>query len=412
VSVGAGNLSPSSTRRSERLEETLGGRALETPLGETWIIEARYPVGEVYGLGRLDITTSLSSLARWSGDPSLAYTPRSAIAFLDTETTGLAGGTGTYTFLIGAGRFEGDEFYLAQFFLRDPLQEPAQLAALDAFLSPCEAVVTFNGKTFDAPLLTARYIIHSWQSPLASLTHIDLLHLSRRLWRLRLPSRTLLNLEAQILGAVRTQEDIPGWMIPQMYFDYLRSGDARPLRSVMYHNAMDVLSLVALLDHVAALLNDPLTLGQQYSADLIALGRLFEDLQDLETAAKLYINSLEHEDVAAHRLPELVLIDAIQRLALIYKRKGDWSAAIPLWEQAARRRHLEAHIELAKLYEHQFKDYALAIQWTEAALNLVNTSESIDPGETLSLTLFEQRRWLNDLKHRLDRLHQKLTHNL
>src|SRR4030067_1036414 len=141
--------------------------------------------------------------------------------------------------------------------MRDPFEEPAMLLALEEFLAPCKTLVTFNGKSFDAPLLTTRYTLQGWPSPMGRMAHIDLLHLARRLWRDRLPSRTLSNLEVQILGAQRSEEEIPGWMIPQMYFDFLRDGDARPMKRVFYHNEMDVLSMAALLNLVVNLLENP-----------------------------------------------------------------------------------------------------------------------------------------------------------
>jgi len=156
------------------------------------------------------------------GRPIAVLPPfKEEIRTVDTETTGLAGGSGTYTFMVGIGRFEGDEFRLAQFFLRDPSEEAAQLAAIEKFLAPCQAVVSFNGKSFDLPLLNSRYLINGCPPPLAGAAHIDLLHLSRRLWRARLPSRTLGNLEAKILGLTRAQQDVPGWMIPDLFLDRL-----------------------------------------------------------------------------------------------------------------------------------------------------------------------------------------------
>ena len=447
VKIGAGELpSPppqkESLRDSYSIEKILNGSYWQTHQGEVFTVEARYPEGQAYGRAALAITASLQVLGEWAGDPRLQDLPPQAFAFLDTETTGLAGGTGTYAFLIGVGRFESSretsssEFHLAQFFLRDPVEEPAQLAAFEEFLAPCQAVVTFNGKAFDVALLSTRFMTHGWQTPFVELAHVDLLHLARRLWRERLPSRTLSNLEAQIMGALRSEEDIPGWMIPGIYFDYLRDGDARPLQKVFYHNAMDVLSLAALLDHTAKLLTDPLHLGSQYSVDLISMARLFEDLGDIDTAANLYLHGLEHEDARTERLPRAVLLQALQRLALIYKRKADWPAAIQLWKQAAHYHHLHAHLELAKCYEHSFKDYPEAIYWTQSAIELIQTvsglefstpiddhlSESTDgsfilvdhlPSNNadveLLLTPFERRQWLENFHHRLSRLQRKLS---
>ena len=406
VKVGAQDLKPAPPVRSNSLEKILDGHSLETPLGETFVVEQRYPLGHAHGNAALQITASLERLADWSGDARLRLIPPHGLAFLDTETTGLAGGTGTYAFVIGVARIIDDELHIRQFFMRDPLEEPAQLIAFEAFLAPCQAIVTFNGKAFDAPLLATRFISHGLRAPFLDLVHVDLLHLARRLWRDRLPSRTLGNLEVQILGALRSAQDIPGWMIPSIYFNYLHTGDTSQLKDILYHNRMDVLSLVALLDHVGWLLADPLQYGSQFGIDLIALGKLFEDLGHLDTATQLYVHGLEHEDARNDLLPPEALLQALQRLAAIHKRQANLEAAIQLWEQAARHAHIEAHIELAKTYEHQLKDYPLAIYWTETAISLIQTSPTLN-GQNPYLNAYQKRQWLVELQHRLERLQRK-----
>lgn len=392
VKVGAQDLPPPKPENPNTIEKVLGGHPLETPFGETFVVEEFYPAEHRHGLRSLLASVSLDGLAFWAEDERIRdFTPHS-FTFLDTETTGLSGGTGTYAFLIGVARFEGAQFHLAQFFMRDPVEETAQLAALEAFLAPSSALVTFNGKAFDMPLLRTRFLAHGLNDPFKDFSHVDLLHLSRRLWRDRLPSRTLGNLEVQILGTTRSGEDIPGWMIPQMYFDYLRSGDATPMKNVFYHNAMDVISLAALLHHTSALLADPLHEQIDHAEDIFALGKLFEDLGDMDTAARLYLRGLELE------LPETNLIQAILRLAMIYKRQEDWQAAIQLWEQAAMRRELDAFIELAKAYEHRLRDIQSAIHWTSTALAIIDES---------GFALHEKRYWKFELEHRLERLQRK-----
>lgn len=239
------------------------------------------------------------------------------------------------------------------------------------------------------------------------MSHIDLLHLARRLWRNRLPNRSLGNIEVEILDASRSEEDVPGWMIPSMFFDYLKTGDAQPLRGVFYHNAIDVISLAALLNHIAGLLADPVQTSSTYGADIISLARLFEDMRDLDTATRLYIHGLNHEDVQQERLPHGLLLDSILRLAHIYKHQGDYPSAIALWEQAARRQHLPGNLELAKIYEHQYKDYAAAIFWAEAALEAceMQLDENNKPQNYLITAQYNQ--WKAEFLHRLERLQRK-----
>ncbi len=393
VRIGARDLPPPRPRKPYPIERVVPGCFQETPHGEVYVVEKRYPLEHRHGCAALQVTAPLGIIAEWAREPRLADAKLDTFAFLDTETTGLAGGTGTYAFLVGVGRYDGQEFHLAQFFMRDPIEEPALLAALTEFLQPCQALVTFNGKGFDVPLLNARYITNGEQSPLVSLAHLDLLPLARRLWRARLPSRALGYLEEHILGLIRAQEDVPGWMIPGLYFGYLRSGDARAMKSVFYHNAIDVLSLAALLSHIAGLLDDPLGGAVVHGLDLVSMGKLHENLGHLEKAAQLYERGL------ARDLPDEMYWKTARWQSFIQKRRGDLSAAIALWREAARNGQIYAHVELAKFYEHKQRDYGEAAQWTQAALALVNAPD---------FPRHECSRWLADLEHRLARLHRKL----
>lgn len=401
VKVGTSHLPPVAPRLADSLDQALSGHPHHTPLGETYVVENRYPAGHPHGRGSLEISAPLDTLAIWAGSDQLKELPPQAFAFIDTETTGLSGGTGTYAFLIGAGRFEGDEFHLIQFFMRDPVEEPAQLIALEEFLAPCQVLVSYNGKAFDVPLLASRYISHGWHIPFREYAHIDLLHLARRLWRNRLPSRTLGNIEAQILGTQRTEEDVPGWMIPQIYFNYLHSNDPQPLRSVFYHNAMDVISLAALLNHSAALLANPLTNGAQFGVDLLSLAQLFEDLGDLDAATSLYVHGLQHLDAREERIPREIFLRSLDRLALIHKRSANPGKAIELWLEAAHHQHVLAFIELAKHYEHNSRDYAQALLWTESAIDLIQNQPVPDQAQYHLL--------LTELRHRQQRLLGKLN---
>ncbi|MBI1881583.1 MAG: ribonuclease H-like domain-containing protein [Chloroflexi bacterium] len=387
---------PQARHDAYTIEQVLPGRFQPTPDGDSYVVETLYTPEYRHGRFGLWATASLRTMAEWAGEPHLAGCESPGLVFLDTETSGLAGGTGTYAFLIGVGRFHGDHFHLAQFFMRDPAEEPAQLAALTGFLQPCDALVTFNGKSFDVPLLNTRYTVHGRATPLASPGQLDLLHLARRLWRDRLPSRALGQLEIHILGAHRPHEDVPGWLIPSLYFDYLRSGDARPLKGVFYHNAMDVLAMAALLTHMAQLLADPLDTAIEHGLDVVALGKLFEDLGRLEAAIQLYERGL-----AYNNLPEDSYWDTQRRLSLAQRRRGDLAAALDTWRLAAEGRQIYAHVELAKYYEHQARDYSEAARWTQAALDLVNTPD---------FPRYERRQWLADLQHRLARLQRKLGH--
>jgi uncharacterized protein YprB with RNaseH-like and TPR domain len=392
VKIGVKDLPPPQPSKSHPVEEIVAGRFIETGNGRTYLIEQDFPSDYIHGQIGLRISTSPKTIADWAGDVRIASQNPENLVFLDTETSGLAGGTGTFAFLVGVGRYTPEGFHLAQFFMRDPLEEPALLLAVEDFLAPCQTVISFNGKAFDVPLLDTRYTMQGWKSPFKNLSQVDLLHLARRLWRDRLPSRTLANLEVQILHAARTDEEIPGWMIPQIYFDYLRDGDARPLQRVFYHNSMDVVSLAALLNHTSSLLEDPFSQPTNEYIDLAAVGRLLEDLGHTERATELYETCLKAE------LPEDVYNDTLLRLSLLHKHNNNYPAAVPLWEQAASRKRIYAYEELAKYYEHHTEDLEMALRWTREALEYL---------DSMNLPSLEKMQWKPEFLHRLQRLLRK-----
>jgi uncharacterized protein YprB with RNaseH-like and TPR domain len=395
VKVGVSDLLPPQPKpkMGVPIEEVVDGRWIATRRGEAFVFEQTFSADYSHGIAPLHSPAPLLLIAAWAKDSRIHDLPLNAFAFLDTETSGLAGGTGTYAFLVGVGRCEaGGTFRLLQFFMRDPSEEPALLEALADFLAPCQALVTFNGKAFDAPLLAARYTLHSIPYPLSSTSHLDLLPLARRLWRDRLPSRALKYLEENVLAAPRTVEEVPGYEIPYLYFDYLRTTDATPLKGVFYHNAMDVVAMAALLSHIAHMLADPLHESIQHGLDRIALAKLFEDLGKWDEAARLYERGLEQE------LPEADFWQAVKRLSILQRRRGDLSEAVRLWEQAAKNGHIYAHVELAKHYEHRVRDYVTAHQWTQKAMELARDS---------SLPVYMQKHWLEELGHRRERLEKR-----
>ncbi len=391
----ASDLAPAPDKKAAgntSIESVVDGRFIQTRGGETFLSEQVYGPDYRHGMTPIMVNAPLTMLSAWAQEPRFATLPLEAYAFLDTETSGLAGGTGTYAFLVGAARFVESEFRLAQFFMRDPSEEPALLEGLVDFLAPCSALVTFNGKAFDAPLLATRYTLHSIPIPFKDYAHLDLLPLSRRLWRDWLPSRALKYLEENVLMAPRTTEEVPGYEIPYLYFDYLRTGDASPLKGVFYHNAMDVVAMAALLSHIASILQDPFSELVEHGLDVIAIAKLLEDLGRWEMAARLFERGLEMD------LPEEDFWQAVRRLSHLQKRRGDLETAVRLWEQAAGQGHVYAHVELAKYHEHHVRDYAAALVWTESAITLISEQD---------LPRYEYNHWMEELIHRRERLHGK-----
>jgi uncharacterized protein YprB with RNaseH-like and TPR domain len=374
------------------IDSVVAGAFSPTPRGDVFIAEQILPQDHLYGNSSLLSLLPRAVISQWANDSKISSLPISRFAFLDTETSGLSGGTGTYAFLVGVARFIEDQFVLKQFFLRDPAEEPALLEGLANFLAPCEALVTFNGKAFDAPLLKTRYTLHDTPCPFADFAHLDLLPLARRLWRDRLESRALKYLEEHVLGLTRSSEEVPGYEIPWLYFDYLRTGDARPLAGVFYHNAMDVVAMAALLTHMNEMIENPFEGRVEHGLDFIALGKLFEDLGHRDDAAQLYERGLELG------LDESDFGVAVKRLSILQKKRGDYGEAIRLWKEAAQKGHIYAHIELAKYYEHKERDVKSARKWTISAYK---------EAERADLPAFMRKHWLDEISHRQARLERK-----
>jgi uncharacterized protein YprB with RNaseH-like and TPR domain len=396
VQLGAGQVKPPATQRTSpySIENIVKGSEYPTALGRTYMTLDRFPLDYQHGRMRVCADCDLDVLAAWSQASRVLRAGGQNLVFLDTETTGLAGGTGTYAFLVGIGYRTQDSFELVQFFMRDPAEETALLAALNQWLARFEVVVTFNGKSFDVPLLNNRYGLNGLSSPFPGYEHVDVLQIARKLWRDRLSSRALPDLEKEIVRYQRTNDEVPSWMIPQLYFDYLRSGDARPLAGVFYHNAIDILSLAALFSHVAGLLTDPIHQEMVYGLDLAAIARLYEEMGWIEKAAVLYARSLELGD-----LPEPFFFKTIERYAHMNRRQNDWTQAVALWRTGAEHGMVTACIELAKFYEHHERDYLEAYDWAKKALENFEKMDFFDyPSKTLE----------RDLHRRIGRLAEKI----
>lgn len=375
------------------IENVVKGEDLPTMHGLAFITQEQYTSDYRHGEIPLCLDREMDILAAWSNCPRIMNGGNNVV-FLDTETSGLAGGTGTYVFLVGIGYRTATGFELVQFFMRDPGQEAALLAGLYSWLTRFDTVVTFNGKTFDVPLLNTRYTLNGMASPFVEYQHVDVLHIARKLWRDRLPSRALGELEKEIVRFRRTTDDIPGWMIPELYFDYLRNGDARPLAGVFYHNAVDILSLACLYGHVAGMLKDPLREAAQHGLDLAAIARLYEEMGKIEQAAELYERSLEQG------LPEDFYLKTMERFAQMRRRQGEWEKAAQLWRKAAEHGECSACIELAKYYEHRERNYTEALQWAQRAYDSLGYSNRY---------LYTLRAQQIEIQKRIDRLRQRVN---
>jgi len=391
MGVQIGVQKPLETSRQARkpIETVVPGREYQTNFGSLFSLGHSYPQNYLHGRQPVLPQHPIYGLARWSRVPELEQKNLDQFIFLDTETTGLSGGTGTMAFMVGVARFRGESLAMEQFFLRSPAEEAALLAGLEEFCDGMAAVVTYNGKSFDIPILNTRYILQGFTSPFEDLPHLDLLHLTRRIWRARLEQCNLGNIEQQILQLQRDGDEVPGYLVPEYYAQYLRDGNAEPLRGIFYHNEQDVLSLAALFALFTDMLEAPTAWETPSSQDLTSLGRLLEHMGEVDGAVNLYQRGAQAAESARTKLEPLLA------QAKLHKRHGEYSRALPLWELAAADGSLEALEELAKYHEHSTRQLEKALAYTNQALRLLETNPDLDV-------------FVRDFLHRQKRLAAKL----
>jgi uncharacterized protein YprB with RNaseH-like and TPR domain len=316
--------------------------------------------------------------------------------FLDTETTGLAGGTGTYAFLVGVAWWEEDGYVVEQYFMRDHSEEPSLLLQLLDRLAQRRVLVTFNGKSFDWPLLRTRYQMTRAGMIPETLSHLDLLHPARQLWRLRLESVSLTELERHVLQLDRGN-DIPSETIPQRYFDFLRGASAESIAEVFRHNQMDLCGLASLAVHIGRILADP-EKSDICSEELFGISRLLQKRGDKNLAGRIYQRALEG------RLPRAAEQIAQRELALIAKRRGDFALSNALWEKLLgdTNEGLRAYEQMTIYYEHRARLPRKAALLTREALSRLH--EAYNSGR-ISSQLYLQ--WHAKFRRRLARLTAK-----
>jgi uncharacterized protein YprB with RNaseH-like and TPR domain len=397
VVQGVRELASLPSRRRVAIEDLVPGRFETTSRGQCFVAEKSYPLDHAHGDLSLSSFLDLSAetVAHIGRDGALAAIDLHRTCFLDTETTGLSGGTGTMAFVVGLGYYEADGFAVRQFFLRDPGDEPAMVESLAEFLPRFEALVSFNGRGFDVPILETRFILARIPPPTARLPHLDLLAPARRLWRYHLDSCALGALEQGVLGVQREQDDVPGGVIPYLYRDYLRTGDAREMQRVLYHNVVDVLSLVTLGARICHIYAGARARSSLSGAELYALGRWYASEERSDEAERVYRSSL-----AAGLAPDL-RARVLRDLGTLLKRAGRRADSFVFWQQLALERtdDVLAHVELAKVLEWHLEHLSLAAGWTRAALARV---EQWPPGARREATLA-------GLRHRLARLERKMS---
>ena len=395
----------------DTLVQLLGAGVVRNHFGEHLAIRNWYSTPEF----AVPSAISLELLARAHDEPPSRKT-RATLAdssrwlFLDTETTGLAGGTGTYAFLVGLGWWDAGGLEVEQFLMRDFTEEYSLLLELAARITERPVLVTFNGKSFDWPLLENRFAMtRSIEAPKLA-AHLDLLHPARALWKLRLGSVRLMELERRVLDSARLgwdrTEDVDSALIPEHYFNYLRGGPVAPLAGVVRHNQMDLRGLAALFGEINRMLSESADrLEEHEGLDLFGLSRFLERRGDSTRAQIACAQAL------AIGLPGDVRVRAQKELALMAKRRGEHQRAATIWEEMVRDPQDEGHAceQLAIYYEHRVKDLQRAIEYAKLGLAKVKRQRTASLRNAHDPDLAARfARWEKHFIERLARLERKV----
>lgn len=311
--------------------------------------------------------------------------------FFDTETTGLAGGTGTYAFMVGIGFLAGSRFLVIQLFMPGFADEPALLETLSKIAGEHTHLVSFNGKMFDQPLLATRFTLSRIDDPLKGKPHIDLLHLSRPVWKRRLDSCSLKSLEVNVLGHER-DGDIDGALIPEVYFNWLRTGDPTQIAEVFEHNRQDVASMVHLLEVLGSIYENPESPRFEHPSEMLGLAKYFDAKGQQSLAQSMLLKALDSEDTELRD-------EALSHLGRMHKKTGHFIEAVECFSKISSNTQysVKALCELAKHYEHRAKDIDKALELTNRAME-ISRNQYVLTGKDQDMS---------DLRKRADRLVSK-----
>ena len=336
----------------------LPGTLSTTAAGQHWEVEQRY--GQHGNVDTAHLFRLPPHLLKAISRGTIAHVPPERWAFLDTETTGLMGGSGTVAFLVGVGRLTAEGVVVRQFLMRDFGEEPSQLTALADHLAGFEVLVTYNGKSFDAPLLETRYRMCRMQPALARLEHVDLLHGSRRLWKLRFESCQLVQLEQRVLGYTR-EGDVPGGMIPQLYYDFIKKQRPSLIEPILEHNRLDIVSLACLTAIVPRAFHDPHEIEFASGHEMIGLGRWLVAAERFDEGLGLMRRGVDHS------ISDELMFKTLWEIAVTEKKLGRGPGGFANLAESKNPYRALALEELAIHYEHREKNLERALEFAQAA---------------------------------------------
>jgi uncharacterized protein YprB with RNaseH-like and TPR domain len=403
----------------DRVADVLGGQTVTNRFGRALIVDRRYESDRFHGARRVGDCAFDDGEGLRLLDPGLPPGDGGTrTLFVDLETTGLSGGAGTVAFLVGCGWFDLGAFQVRQFVLASYASERALLAAVADCFDATDLLVTYNGKTFDVPVMETRWLFHRMPLPLESVRHFDMLHPARRLWRSRVDGRDdeggpstslgagcrLATLERVLCGVTRVG-DVPGLEIPGRYFQFLRTGDARPLEPVMEHNRLDLISLAAVTAHAVQLVEEG-GASCRDAAEAIALGKVYERAGRCDRAIACYERAAT--DTSAH---VDVVAEAWYRLGIRLRRDRRFADAADCW-----RRILELKQDERPRVRRGFggqapsellaplRDFAVEA----LAIHHEHREKDYEGAKELTLQLLEGRE-NDETRHRLARLDRKIA---
>ena len=411
-----------------QLAAVLGGRPVETPFGRCLIVDRRYEADRWHGsiqigqcevddlnaLRILDPALSVSLCDRGQAPVGgLRTFPRTV--FIDLETTGLSGGAGTVAFLVGCGFFDLGAFQVRQFLLTSYASERALLWAVAEFFKDADLIVTYNGKSFDVPVMETRWLFHRLQMPLDGVPHFDMVHPARRLWRPRAAAIEMddggcrLGTLERTLFEVNRVGDVGGFEVPARFFRFLRSGDPRPLEAVLEHNRFDLVSLAAVMARAVDLVRSG-HLACRDCGEALALGRVYERAaadDRISGRERVFVQAGSCYQRGAESRATDIRAEALYRLALWHRRERRFAEAAAIWREVldlTEPRGVRRMTGMRAL--RRFAAEALAIHHE-------HRDRDLDSARELALFALEEAeadgRMADGVRHRLARLNRKIA---